>query len=644
MIYLNNVNKQYGEKILFKDASFHLRPREKVGLVGDNGMGKTTLFRLILKQEPLDTGSIAVRKGARVAMLAQDLEPGAESVLEKVALGGSYFQRVKKEMETLEQDTRLHEGDPEGWSRRYGHLQHEFERMGGYEREPKAKTILAGLGFKQKQWEQPLANLSGGWRMRAELARLLLQNPDALLLDEPSNHLDLQSALWLESFLKNYDGAVMLISHDRRFLNEIVGRIVSLDRGVLASYTGDYDDYEKQKAQRETQLEQAAANQQRRISELERFIERFRAKNTKARQAQSRVKMLGRIERVQTATHSKTVNFRFPQPSRFGRIVIDLKNVDKSYGSLSVYQNLSTHLERGWKVALVGENGAGKSTLLKLLAGVVQPQRGEIKLGSNVSRAYYAQHQTETLDSSLTVLETLEDAAPTFSRTRTQTLLGSFRFSGDDVNKKVSVLSGGERSRLALARMLVSPVSLLLLDEPTNHLDMRSLEVLAAALSDYEGTICAISHDRYFLDGFVNRVWEVQTGKIKEYPGNYSDYEWAKSREAETERNAEKRDASGAQDAKKDRSQKRLEAEERNRKYRLLKPLRAKLKNLENRLEQTMKTKSELDQTLADPEIYSDSQKGNLMTALARHEELESQENDILNQMERLSEEIKKAG
>jgi len=642
LIYLTNLKKQYGERVLFQDVSFHLHPGEKVGLVGENGAGKTTLFRLILRQEQPDMGKISVRKDVRIAMLAQDLEPENKTLLQRVTTGDGYFSRVREEMEALQKTA--HTDDPEKWNRRYGHLHHEFERLGGYDHEARAKTILMGLGFKSGQWDEPLTKFSGGWRMRAELARLLLQSPDALLLDEPSNHLDLQSVLWLENFLKNYRGAMILISHDRRFLNSLVERVISLDNGTLTAYKGNYDDYEKQKAQRDQLLELASARQQRKISEIDSFIQRFRAKASKARQVQSRVKMLDKMERVQTTAHNKTVSFRFPQPARSGRVSIEFTHIAKSYGPLTVYADLSLRLERGARVALVGENGAGKSTLLKLLAGILPPDRGEIRLGNNVSRAYFAQHQSEILNPGLTVLESIDEIADTLSRTHKQTLLGAFRFSGDDALKKVSVLSGGERSRLALARMLAAPASILLLDEPTNHLDMSSCDVLAAALADFEGTLCVISHDRSFLDGFINRVWEVDSGGIKEYAGNYSDYEWAKSRAVEVPQNstAENTAATTQTPAKKNKSQKRREAEERNRKHRQVQPLRSKLKKIETLLEQVIKDKDELSQILADEEIYREEHKKKLSDTLDRHHELDQRENDLLLQMQSITDELEK--
>jgi len=645
MIYLQNLKKQFGPKVLFDDISFHFRPKERIGLVGENGMGKTTLIRAIVNQEGLDGGKIVLRKGARAAMLEQELQVAGGTVLDRVVHGDSHFSDVAREMEKLENDSEYHKRAPEEWSKRYGRLQHEFERLGGYERESRAKTILLGLSFKIDQLDQPLEKFSGGWRMRAELARLLLQNPDVLLLDEPTNHLDLQSVIWLESFLKNYDGSILLISHDRSFLNGLVDRIIELDRGKLGVYTGNYDTYERLKEERIAQLEAEAVNQSRRVDQVERFIERFRAKNSKATQVKSKMKMLEKMDKVETFQQSKTIQFRFPQPKRTGRLVAEVRNLCKSYGDLTVYRDFSILVERGFKIALVGENGAGKSTLLKLLAGVIEYEKGDIVLGTNVTRAYFAQHQIETLNGDHTVLESLEELAGNMARTRKQSILGAFLFSGDDVQKKVSVLSGGERSRLSLARMLASPAPFLLLDEPTNHLDMRSCEMLAAALTDYEGTLVTISHDRYFLDGIIDRVWEVNAGKVKEYIGSYSDYEWAKAREEETQtaKESESTAPEKTSSSKKDKKRKRQEAEARNQRYRQLKPLQNQLQKVEQKLEVIMQEKQAIETQLAETRLYQEDQKAELKKTLEQQKDLAWKEGKLMKEWDLLSEKIEDA-
>ena len=643
MIYLQNLNKQFGPKKILKDVSFHLRPRERVGLIGENGTGKTTLFRIIMKTESVDAGKIVFRKGAQAATLEQELNAYNGSVLERVISGDYSLQVIRKKMDDLEKKMSS-EPTSEALTSNYGKLQYQFEQLNGYDREPKACAILSGLGFTEEKIKKPLNEFSGGWRMRVEMARLLLQNPDILLLDEPTNHFDLKSVEWLEGFLKNYDGSLLLISHDRRFLNNLVTKVIELDRGTLTAYPGNYNDFERLKKEREAQLLSESINQQKRISEIERFIERFRAKNTKATQVQSRIKMLNKLERVETMTNSKTVGFRFPQPVRSGRISMELKNVYKSYGTNIVYQNFSIKLERGWKVAFVGENGAGKSTLLKLMAGIISHDSGKIQSGHNVTRSYYAQHQADTLDPQKTVLESMDELSHNLLRTQIRTILGSFLFSGDDVNKKVRILSGGERSRLSLARMLALPSSLLFLDEPTNHLDMRSCEVLSAALADYEGTLCIISHDRYFLDGFVNRVWEVKQGSLGEYVGNYSDYENKKSHEGEMELSSStvssKKSSVSSYQLKNNR--KRTEAENRNIKHQKLKPLKSNLKKIETQLEEVLTEKKTTESKLASSDIYESKNKALLLEILNQQLELTNEENALTNEWDKLSSEIEK--
>ena len=641
MIYLQNLHKQFGSKIILKKINFHLRPGERVGLVGENGTGKTTLFRIMMNTESSDSGKIVFRKGAQAATLEQELNAYSGSVLERVISGNHSLQVIRRKMDDLEKKM-CSKPTSEAATSHYGKLQHQFEQLNGYELEPRACAILSGLGFSNDKLKKPLNEFSGGWRMRVEMARLLLQNPDILLLDEPTNHFDLKSVEWLEGFLKKYDGSLLLISHDRRFLNNLVTRIVELDRGVLTSYSGDYNDFERLKKEREAQLVSESMNQQKRISEIERFIERFRAKNTKATQVQSRIKMLNKMERIETMTDTKTVGFRFPQPVRTGRISMELEKIEKSYGNNIVYQNFSIRIERGWKVALVGENGAGKSTLIKLLAGIVPHDSGQIQLGHNVTRSYYAQHQADTLDPKKTVLESIDELSHNLLRTQIRTILGSFLFSGDDVNKKISVLSGGERSRLSLARMLASPSSLLLLDEPTNHLDMRSCEVLSAALADYEGTLCVISHDRFFLDGFVNRVWEIKQGSVSEYIGNYSDYENSKSQEREIElsnqtTSTRKPSISPPQQS---HGRKRIEAENRNIKHQTLKPLRSNLKKIETRLETVLTLKTIIENKLANSSIYEPKNKDQLLETLNQQIELTNEEKSLTEEWDKLSSQI----
>ena len=640
MITVRNLHKRFGPRILLDGVSFHLRPGDRMGLVGENGTGKTTLFRILMGKETHDAGELQIRKGIRIGLLEQELDGGEETVLERVIRGDDHFRRLQDQIEHLQQDHAGREADPEGWARRYGELQHAFELCGGYHREASAQAVLAGLGFRTEQMHRPLTGFSGGWRMRVELARLLLQHPDVLLLDEPTNHLDLQSVIWLEDFLKNYEGSLFLISHDRRFLNTLVSRIADLDRGRLTVYAGNYDAFEAQKRERQEQQAARAANQQRRIAELERFIERFRAKNTKATQAKSKQKLLDKMERVQTATQTKAPHFRFPQPPRTGRIVLDLKNVRKAYGTLTVYEGLNLRLERGARVALVGANGTGKSTLLKLMAGVLSPDGGEVVPGHNVTRAYFAQRNLDLLNPEHTVMESLEEVAGGLLLTQKRNILGAFLFSGNDVEKTVSVLSGGEKSRLALARLLARPAPVLLLDEPTNHLDIRSCEMLAAALSDFEGTLVTISHDRFFLDGIVNTVWEVGEGGVRIFPGTYSDYERARAQETRREAGPAASPATPASKSRRDKERKRQEAEARNARYRKLKPLEERLAEIEIRLEEGMRDQQSLQERLADPAIYQDANKQDLLEVLARQKQLRQEEAALMEEWDRLMQTI----
>ncbi|MBI3628776.1 MAG: ABC-F family ATP-binding cassette domain-containing protein [Candidatus Rokubacteria bacterium] len=523
MIQLDSVSKSYGGQRLFDDLSWRILRDERIGLVGPNGAGKTTLCRLLAGLEEPDAGRVSRDRGTTVGYLPQEVGGVARGSVLSEALAG--FDDVWGLERALEEVAAALAADPsEALTARYGELQHRFESRGGYRLEAEAKIILGGLGFRPEEFHRPLGEFSGGWRMRAALARLLLLRPSLLLLDEPTNHLDLEALQWLEEFLAKYDGAVVVVSHDRYFLNRMVTSIAELSRAGFALYPGDYDAYLVEREARQELLAARARNQAKRIAEIERFIERFRYQATKARQVQSRVKMLERIERVTLDGPARQVRFAFPAPPRTGRILVTLSGVDKSYGETAVYRGLDLTLERGERIALVGVNGAGKSTLLRLLAGVLPFERGARTLGAHVSVHYYAQHQVDALDPAHTVLEEMEAAAPEAVHTRLRTILGSFLFSGDSVDKKVAVLSGGEKARLALAKMLVRPAALLCLDEPTNHLDLASRAVLEEALSEFPGTMVFISHDRYFINRLATKVIEVEAGRLTAHLGGYDDY------------------------------------------------------------------------------------------------------------------------
>jgi ATP-binding cassette subfamily F protein 3 len=532
VIQLDDISKGFGGQALFRDVTWRIAERERIGLVGPNGAGKTTLCRILAGLEEPDTGRVSQGRAVTVGYLPQEVAGAASGSVLAEALGG--FEAVwalEREMEDVA--LALERSPSDALTERYGELQHRFDALGGYRLETQARAILSGLGFRPDELGRPLAEFSGGWRMRAALARLLLLAPSLLLLDEPTNHLDLASLAWLEDFLAGYDGTVVVVSHDRYFLNRMVTSIADLTPDGLVAYPGDYDDFLVEREARRELLEARARNQAKRIAEVERFIERFRYKATKARQVQSRIKMLDRVERIEMPGARRQVHFAFPQPPRTGRRVATLTGIHKAYGDNVVYAGVHAAVERGERLALVGDNGAGKSTLLKILAGVLPFERGERTLGAHVAVHYYAQHQLDALDPARTVLEELEAVAPEATHTRLRTILGAFLFSGDTVDKKVAVLSGGEKARLALARMLVRPAALLCMDEPTNHLDLASREVLESALAEFPGTIVFISHDRYFINRIATAVVEVAHGTLTRYPGSYDDYLDARARGVE---------------------------------------------------------------------------------------------------------------
>jgi ATP-binding cassette subfamily F protein 3 len=524
VISLDAISKGYGGQELLRGMSWRIGRGERIGLVGPNGAGKTTLCRILAGVEEPDAGRVHQDAGVTVGYLPQEVTGGEDrTVLAEALSGFDEVWRLEARLESLA--ARMAGPDaPPGLTDTYGEVQHRFEALGGYRLEAEAKIILDGLGFGADAIHRPLAEFSGGWRMRAALARLLLLRPDLLLLDEPTNHLDLESLAWLENFLAAYEGTVVIVSHDRYFLNRMVTAIADLAGGGVTLYHGDYDHFLIEREARQALLEAQARNQAKRVAEIERFIERFRYKASKARQVQSRVKMLDRMERIETEAAARRIHFSFPQPPRTGRLVGRLTGVHKAYGDNVVYAGMDFQVERGDRVALVGVNGAGKSTLLKMLAGALDFDAGERLLGSHVEVQYYAQHQLDALDPSRTVLEELEHAAPEAQISRLRTILGSFLFSGDAVGKKVAVLSGGEKARLALAKMLARPAALLCMDEPTNHLDLASKEVLEEALSGFTGTIVFISHDRYFINRMATQVVEVARGQLTTYLGTYDDY------------------------------------------------------------------------------------------------------------------------
>ncbi|NOK00201.1 MULTISPECIES: ABC-F family ATP-binding cassette domain-containing protein [Myxococcus] len=527
MIRLDNISKQNGQQILFIEASAALHKGEKVGLVGPNGAGKTTLFRMITSQEHPDEGQVAVDRGVTIGYFSQDVgEMEGRSAAAEVMDGAGPVSTVAAELKELEAAM----ADPDQADNmdklveRYGLVQGRFEELGGYALEGRAREILAGLGFSQEMMDGDVGALSGGWKMRVALARILLMRPDAMLLDEPSNHLDIESLIWLEEFLKNYDGALLMTSHDREFMNRIVNKVVEIDGGSLSTYTGNYEFYEQQRAMNEKQQQAQFERQQAMLAKELKFIERFKARASHAAQVQSRVKKLEKIERVEPPKRRQTVLFEFQPAPRSGDDVVSLKGVHKAYGSRTIYEGLDFLVRRTERWAVMGVNGAGKSTLLKLVTGSTQPDTGNVALGGSVKMGYFAQHAMDLLDGERTVFQALEDAFPRAGQGSLRALAGCFGFSGDEVEKKCRVLSGGEKARLVMAKMLFDPPNFLVLDEPTNHLDMATKEMLITALSRYEGTMLFVSHDRHFLAALSNRVLELTPEGIHQYGGGYTEY------------------------------------------------------------------------------------------------------------------------
>jgi ATPase subunit of ABC transporter with duplicated ATPase domains len=535
MIRLDNISKQNGHQILLIEASAAVQKGEKVGLVGPNGAGKTTLFRMITGQDHPDEGQVAVDRGVTIGYFSQDVgEMSGRSAVFEVIDGAGPVSTVASELKELEaaMGDPDRAGDMENIVARYGEVQGRFEELDGYALEGRAREVLAGLGFSQEMMDADVGTLSGGWKMRVALARILVMRPDALLLDEPSNHLDLESLIWMEEFLKGYEGALLMTSHDREFMNRIVTKVVEIDGGALTAYSGNYEFYEQQRAQNEKQQQAQFERQQAMLAKEIKFIERFKARASHAAQVQSRVKKLEKIDRVSPPKRHQTVLFEFLPAPRSGEDVVSLKNVHKGYGNRSIYEGLDFLVRRNERWCVMGINGAGKSTLLKLVAGSTQPDDGIVALGGSVKMGYFAQHAMDLLDGERTVFQSLEDSFPQAGQGSLRALAGCFGFSGDEVEKKCRVLSGGEKARLVMAKMLYDPPNFLVLDEPTNHLDMMTKEMLIMALSQYDGTMLFVSHDRHFLAALSNRVLELTPEGIHQYGGGYMDYVAHTGREA----------------------------------------------------------------------------------------------------------------
>lgn len=527
MIRLDNVSKQAGHQILFIEASAALNKGEKIGLVGPNGAGKTTLFRMIAGEELPDEGQVSTDRGITIGYFNQDVgEMSGRSAVAEVMNGAGPVSEVAAELRQLEADM----ADPDKADQmdeiiaRYGEVQHAFEELDGYALDGRAREALSGLGFSQEMMDGDVGKLSGGWKMRVALARILLMRPDVMLLDEPSNHLDLESLIWLEKFLHDYEGTLLMTSHDREFINRVISKVVEIDSGSLTTYTGNYEFYEQQRALNEKQQQAQFERQQAMLAKEIKFIERFKARASHAAQVQSRVKKLDKIERVEPPRRRQTVAFDFLPAPRSGEDVVALKRVFKGYGAKRIYDGLDFMIRRRERWCVMGVNGAGKSTLLKLVAGASEPDEGSVAIGGSVKMGYFAQHAMDLLDGERTVFQSLEDQFPTAGQGSLRALAGCFGFSGDDVEKRCRVLSGGEKARLVMAKMLFDPPNFLVLDEPTNHLDLATKEMLINALSDFEGTMLFVSHDRHFLSVLSNRVLELTPEGIHQYGGGYTEY------------------------------------------------------------------------------------------------------------------------
>ncbi|WP_240894746.1 ABC-F family ATP-binding cassette domain-containing protein [Fodinibius halophilus] len=646
LLQLENISLTFGEDTLFDGISTIINPGERVGLVGPNGAGKSTLLKIIAGEINQDSGTINMSKAATVGYLPQDgVDPNPDlTVYEEVESAFEGIQKLEKAVQQArEKLANLDEGSPEYQKamERVGSLQSKIERSGAYSLESNIEKILMGLGFTPEDFNRSTTEFSGGWLMRIALGKLLLQRPMYLLLDEPTNHLDIESLRWIEQFLSSYDGAVIIVSHDKAFLNKITKRTLALENGELFDYAGNFDYYKEKHADYKEHLRKAYENQQKEIKEIQEFIDKFRYNASKAAQVQSRIKQLEKMDIIELDEREEEIFFEFPPPERSGAVVMELEDVRKQYGKNVVFEDLSYTIDRGDKIAVVGPNGAGKSTLIRIISGIEDIDGGNREPGYNVTTSYFAQHQADELDLDKTVFEIMRDAAPKATETRLRTLLGCFLFQGDDVFKKVSVLSGGEKSRLALARMLLMPANFLIFDEPTNHLDMQSKSILQQALQQYEGAFMIVSHDRDFLDPIVDKTLEVRPETTNTFVGNVSYYlEKVEEREQEADASQDNSE-SNKKNGLSRKEERRIAAQKRQRKSKKLKPLKKKIEPLEEEIELKEERKQEIEDLMAQSDFYDDEDrvkeismeyeklKGELVEVYAEWEELAMKMSEI---------------
>ncbi len=652
MLSLDRVSVQFAGRKLFDGVSIVIGPHDRTGLVGSNGAGKTTLLKIIAGIGLPDSGSINKAHYVTVGYLPQDgVVASGKSLYSEAETAFEDVLEVQRELE--EAQSQLATADPSGEAYAeileiYGELQHKLEDLDAFRMKSKIERILLGLGFSMSDMHRQTEEFSGGWQMRIALAKLLLKEPSVLLLDEPTNHLDLDSLQWLEEYLRQYNGAIILVSHDRAFLDGLIARTLSLSMGSLEVYAGNYSFFDKERAIRKEQQVNAFKNQQKQLKHTQEFIDRFRYKATKARQVQSRIKQLEKLDLVEIEDEEEEIHFHFPAPPASGVVVMELKDINKSYGEKKVFDNLNITIDRGDRIAVVGVNGAGKSTFSRILAGVEGIDSGSRKPGHNVVLSYFAQHQAEELDSDKTALEIVDEVAEGEIRKKLRTILGSFLFHGDDAFKRVAVLSGGEKSRLALAKMLLQPANLLIMDEPTNHLDMRSKKVLQEALLEYEGTYIIVSHDRAFLDPLINKVIEFGVDGVRTYPGTVSEYVSRKKAEREQLKgglsvplsSSQKPSAPQLQPVESGKERKRREAEQRQTLYKILKPLKDRLAEIEHTVEQLERRKLEIEEAMAGPDFYANGEEARKISH--EYHQLQGKLNDAYYSWNKVSVEIEK--